>query len=348
MTTQPIDPANVEKAILGRLKGPNVCFLFGAGSSKSVGYPLMSELTRIAATKAQTSYRVSGALSALTGSTIEEQLEELLGQLRSPRLSQLSEDTLRETVDHILDVIFDECSKPAPLDVHRAFVRAVFQRMNDRKHIHTFTTNYDMLFEWAADSEMAHCVNGFVGVQSRTFDPSQFEVRPTRFVPQARGAHARLALCPSFYLYKLHGSVSWLSDNGNVREIQIVPAARRRPGQLMVFPTPQKQKDTCQSPYADIFTRMGEILNRKQTVLVTLGFGFGDMHIKALIEQCLKDNTFILVVLSKDISPTFDSFLGHKNALLVTEKDVVIDGVRYKSRSDLWDFTRFVELFSRS
>jgi hypothetical protein len=173
---------DVEKEIATRLKAPNLCFLFGAGSSRLAGYPLMSELTEIASDTARKKTHVSKALDALSGTTIEDQLEELLGQLRSPDLSQMSEPVLRESVEHILDVIFEECSKPAPLDTHQTFVRAVFNRVSDKRQIHTFTTNYDMLFEWAADREMIYCVNGFYGIQARTFDATQFDMRPAIFI----------------------------------------------------------------------------------------------------------------------------------------------------------------------
>ena len=54
----------------------------------------MTELTEIIFQKAKKNKNVSETLKALTGRTIEEQLEELYGQLRSPSLSQIKENVL--------------------------------------------------------------------------------------------------------------------------------------------------------------------------------------------------------------------------------------------------------------
>jgi len=339
---------DIESVVLDKLKAPNVCFLFGAGSSKAAGYPLMKELVEIAAREAQSDPTIAEALRASSACTIEDQLDKLFGQLRSPNLSQVSEADLRKAVDHILNVIFAECSKSASLDAHEKFVVAVQNRMSAKKQIHTFTTNYDMLFEWAADQARVHCINGFVGIQTRTFDPGQFEIRPARFVEPYGSGKTRAAFCPAFYLYKVHGSVSWVYDGDLIREAKVVSGAQRERGQLMVFPTPKKYLDVSQSPYSDLFTRMSDILNRKQTVLVSLGFGFGDAHIKALVERCLKDNTFILVVLSKDMLPTFDSFASGSNVVIVSENETIIGGRRYSVRNDLWDFSSFADAFAKS
>ncbi|MDI6855138.1 MAG: SIR2 family protein [Deltaproteobacteria bacterium] len=334
---------DIYEHIRAKLNAPNVCFLFGAGSSKCVGYPLMSELTQIALDKAKSKPDVSGVMKKLSGCTIEEQLEELFGQLRSPGLSKLDEHVMRETVEHIYDVIFEECSKIAILNHHKKFVRSIYGRMGERKRFHIFTTNYDMLFEWACDHELIHCINGFLGVQCRIYDPNQFDIRPARII-QTRRSGASARLFPCFCLYKLHGSVSWITDGITIKEVQLTPGAKRQYGQLMVFPTPQKYSETYKTPYMDMFTRMRDILSTKQTVLITHGFGFADAHIKPMIEQCLNDNTFILIVISKDMLTSFESFKYNKNVSIITEDVTIIGGKEYSINNNIWDFSNFVNL----
>ncbi len=340
---------NPSKILSNTLVSPNICFLFGAGASKSVGYPLMKELTTLATERPDTTHPVRDVLSRLKGRTIEEQLDELYGQLRSPALSQISPDLLQESTDHILNVIYDECAKPAQIDAHRAFVRAVVQRQSAKKRIHILTTNYDMLFEWASDAERLLCVNGFFGVQARMFDSTQFDLRHARVVQGSRlfGSPA-VTFHPCIELYKLHGSVSWISDGESITEIPILFGTKRAPGQLMVFPTPHKIAETWTSPYSDLFARMADLLHVRQTALITLGFSFADSHFPPIVEKCLADNTFILVILSKDMLPSFDVFRPFRNAIIITKDLTIFGGQEYQIETDLWTFPRFVDVYAGS
>lgn len=342
------DP-DIGKLLLNKLASPNVSFLFGAGASKSVGYPLMSELSALARQNLPLDDPLQKTLSRLKGRTIEDQLAELYGQLRAPSLSRIPEKDLQACIDHMLDVIYAECAKPASIDAHRRFVSSVAQRTTEKRHVCIFTTNYDMLFEWASDAERIICVNGFYGIQERRFDQNQFDFRPARVVRQSRLFGGKgIAFHPCLSLYKLHGSVSWTSDGESVREIAVLPGSGRAPGQLMVFPTPQKTSETWKSPYSELIARMAELLGERQTALITLGFGFGDAHFMPIVEKCLSDNTFILVVLSKEMLPSFEPFKTHRNATIITESITVIEGKEYTVPSDLWSFPQFVELYATS
>jgi len=341
-----IQPPNSSQLLRNKLGSPNVCFLFGAGASKSVGYPLMSELSALARERLCVGDPLLEILSSLSGQTIEDQLGELYGQLRSPSLSRIPQEALKASIDHMLDVIHEECVRQAPIDAHRAFVKGAVERVSDRKRVHVFTTNYDMLFEWACDAERIICVNGFFGLQQRTFDAGQFDLRPARVVQRSRPFGGRgVAFHPYIPLYKLHGSVSWTTDGVTIHETIVRPGARRAPGQLMVFPTPQKTNETWKSPYSELHSRMGQVLAVRQTSLITLGFSFGDAYFASLIEKCLSDNTFILVVLSKNMHPGFDIFIPHRNATIITETVTVVEGKEYQTSSDLWSFPCFVNLY---
>jgi hypothetical protein len=87
-----------------------------------------------------------------------------------------------------------------------------------------------------------------------------------------------------------------------IREIQL-PRADGDKRNTMVFPTPLKQHATLASPYTDLFREFQSRIVREQTVLVTIGYSFGDTHIDNIIHQALTVPTFRLVVFGSPSHP---------------------------------------------
>lgn len=100
------------------------------------------------------------------------------------------------------------------------------------------------------------------------------------------------------YLCKLHGSINWLErpEAGIHGICEVQTPSLNSAGDVMIFPTPLKHHATIASPYTDLFREFQSRIVREQTVLVTLGYGFGDSHIDAIIHQALTVPTFRLVV----------------------------------------------------
>jgi hypothetical protein len=99
---------------------------------------------------------------------------------------------------------------------HRLFVsRLIGNRQPGQAAPWVFSTNYDLALEWSAEALGVHCANGFMGLHSRTFRPSSFDLG-------FRNVHARGEArfgAYNIYLGKLHGSLSWAIDaDGGVVE----------------------------------------------------------------------------------------------------------------------------------
>ncbi|KGV51212.1 SIR2-like domain protein [Burkholderia pseudomallei MSHR4003] len=171
-----------------------------------------------------------------------------------------------------------------------------------------FTTNYDLAVEWSAESIDLQVVNGFLGVHGRRFSPHSFDLgfRNT----QARG-EARFGVY-NIYLAKLHGSLTWREDSGQVYEVQ---AALARAGiqsfledltktelGFMVMPRAAKYMQTVGYVLGELFRRFSEFLSRPQTSLLICGYGFGDEHINRLLTSALLNPTLQLVVYSPEFS----------------------------------------------
>ncbi|QPH46124.1 SIR2 family protein [Pseudomonas fulva] len=167
-----------------------------------------------------------------------------------------------------------------------------------------FTTNYDLAIEWAAESIDLQVSNGFLGTHSRRFSPQSFDLgfRNT----QARG-EARFGVY-NIYLAKLHGSLTWKEENGQVFEVSAPLAHQRikafmneRDGSdlgLMVMPRAAKYMDTIGYVLGELFRRFAEFMSKPQSCLILCGYGFGDEHINRLIRSALLNPTLQLVIYS--------------------------------------------------
>lgn len=167
-----------------------------------------------------------------------------------------------------------------------------------------FTTNYDLAIEWAAESIDLQVSNGFLGTHTRRFSPQSFDLgfRNT----QARG-EARFGVY-NIYLAKLHGSLTWKQEGGQVFEVSAPLAHQRieafmaeRAGEdlgLMVMPRAAKYMDTIGYVLGALFRRFAEFMSKPQSCLILCGYGFGDEHINRLVRSALLNPTLQLVIYS--------------------------------------------------
>lgn len=167
-----------------------------------------------------------------------------------------------------------------------------------------FTTNYDLAIEWAAESIDLQVSNGFLGTHTRRFSPQSFDLgfRNT----QARG-EARFGVY-NIYLVKLHGSLTWKQEGGQVFEVSAQLAHQRidnfmaeQDGEdlgLMVMPRAAKYMDTIGYVLGELFRRFAEFMSKPQSCLILCGYGFGDEHINRLLRSALLNPTLQLVIYS--------------------------------------------------
>ncbi len=188
------------------------------------------------------------------------------------------------------------------LKSHRAILQKfVAARQPGQASPWVFTTNYDLSFEWAAESIDLQVVNGFLGVHSRHFSPQCFDLgfRNT----QARG-EARFGVY-NIYLGKLHGSLTWKEHNEQLFEISAPLAwdglkkfleGETDDLQFLVLPRAAKYIQTVGFTLGELLRRFSEFLARPQTSLIICGYGFGDEHINRLLLSALLNPTLQLVV----------------------------------------------------
>lgn len=257
-------------------------FLFGAGTSKEAGYPLMGDITvtvvsnlgsalkttldEILAAKALT---YDPAMGSPNIEIISDLVTEYFVTTQDPKYGELESEIRKLIVDAILSV------RDPDITHHVRFLEALKRRAHGTSSTVTIlTTNYDVLFELAAGEVGVRVETGFDGPLRRYFDPTVFDlargtVEKTRFTHRSE-LHLNII--------KLHGSVSWLKHGGRVFESGL-DLGGAMPERALVLPRRRKVMDTLSEPFDQLFIRASRTLGSNCQFLVACGFSFGDKHI---------------------------------------------------------------------
>lgn len=257
-------------------------FLFGAGTSKEAGYPLMGDLTKTVVSNLSSTLRGTLdeilAAKALTydaagGTPNIEVLSDLVTEYfvttQGAKYGDLESEIRKLIVEVILSITAPD------LTHHIRFLEALKRRAHGTSSTVTIlTTNYDVLFELAAGVVGVRVETGFDGPLRRQFDPAVFDlargtIDKTRFTHRSE-LHVNII--------KLHGSVSWLRHGGRVFEsgLDLQSATAER---AMVLPRRRKVMDTLSEPFDQLFIRASRTLGSNCQFVVACGFSFGDKHI---------------------------------------------------------------------
>lgn len=223
---------------------------------------------------------------------------------------------IKATGERLVKALIRRCELPRktssrgeetePLQTHREFVRRLLTRPTNLRRVGVFTVNYDTLFEQAADAEGATLVDGFVGNVERVFRPESYDYDFYFPAETTEGPIHRLDRV--LQLFKLHGSINWRSVEQSwtnpygieSRQESVVDA-----GTAVIYPTPAKHGDALAMPYAELFRRFAAAVVAPQSVLITIGYGFPDEHLNAIVRQALAIPSFTLIVVDPDPKSAF-------------------------------------------
>lgn len=321
-------PDQVRKSLSEAFGARNIAFLLGAGCSSFVidkkerGISTMAPLAKEFCAAATSINRVKptwafntaevhclrGHGLALTGEYARN-LERLMETLHALRfiLERSDDSGDREELAHVLSMIskvqeflWEKCTTgpfasgdSSVADLYESFYRRLVLRDRSLPRPWIFTTNYDLFSERALDRLGLPYANGFSGVVERRFNPATFRYA---LAEQLDITNRKWSAVDGFvYLCKLHGSISWTEDSHGLFPIREV-WPQTTPSKVMIFPTPAKQNASLGSPYADLFREFQSRVAREQSVLLTMGYAFGDEHLNNIIYQALTIPTFRLII----------------------------------------------------
>lgn len=320
-------PEQVRKALGEALGARNIAFLLGAGCSSmtkdgtergiATMAPLAAEFCDAAGAAAGGPAWALDAsdLSCLAGHGLTltgdytRNLERLMETLHALRFVLSRSDDAGD-VDEVAAIegmiakvqafLWERCTAGAfasgddgVLDLYESFYRRLVLRDRSLPRPWIFTTNYDLFSERAMDRLGLPYANGFSGVVERRFNPATFRYA---LAERLDISNRKWSAVDGFvYLCKLHGSISWTEDDHGLFPIRET-WPQTAPSKVMIFPTPAKQNSSLGSPYSDLFREFQSRIVREQSVLITMGYAFGDEHLNNIIYQALTIPTFRLVV----------------------------------------------------
>lgn len=186
--------------------------------------------------------------------------------------------------------------------LHEKFIKALLQRPLNLRRANIFTSNYDLAFEYSFDKLGVFYIDGFAGFHKRYFKPETFEY--DIFYPGSTTAGKVQRIEKVVRYFKLHGSLSWISsdtrNSNNLYGIEEKPLELidelKNKGDIIIYPTAIKKSYTLDLPYSELFRQFANTINQSQSVLITVGYSFGDEHFNDIIYQALSNPSFTIIV----------------------------------------------------
>lgn len=202
---------------------------------------------------------------------------------------------------------------------HEKFIKALLQRPLNLRRSNIFTANYDLAFEYAFDKLGVNYIDGFTGFHKRFFKPETFEY--DIFYPGSTTSGKVQRIEKVVRYFKLHGSLSWVNsesrDANNLYGIEEKPLelieSLSKKGEIIIYPSAVKKSYTLDLPYSELFRQFASTITQSQSVLITIGYSFGDDHFNDIIFQALSNPTFTLIVV--DFQGTKNDYINNLKEL---------------------------------
>lgn len=303
----------------------NIHFLLGAGAS-SDAIPAMAKLIEIVEKEIELKSNETERNKALLQGSIWSgdlktqfeaakkqspyNLENILGTLYSKRAYLNGVGSSDITNDELISVIESTIYKSINIDLKKDGAKkslklymTLYQKLalrnKDLARVNVFTTNNDLLSETALGYLNINYNNGFSSGHSRTFNPARFSYTFSRKIDTGMEKYEPLE--NMVYLYKMHGSISWIETEDNsffrIKEIDVEPETSPSGKNVLIYPTPLKQNKSLGSPYSDLIREFQSKLLSKHGVLIVIGYSFSDEHINNAIYSALASNSSLSIVI---------------------------------------------------
>lgn len=178
---------------------------------------------------------------------------------------------------------------------HASILNSLIRLSKPNARPSVVTTNYDSLFEIQGDNAGLLVVDGFGYSRTPKFQDSNFDLR-LMVQPLYESSDRLYEKRNAFNLLKLHGSLDWkktVSDSQNSEyDIFRIPEGTNLDlkNRVMIFPSSNKYKSAFTEPYFELMSRFQALLRLRNTLLITSGFSFADMHILRMVKKAAKEN----------------------------------------------------------
>jgi hypothetical protein len=268
-------------------------FLFGAGTSlakknsESITIPTIISMTENIEKELSKENNFRNVVSEIKEEIGEENfnIESFLSNIESKRnvigkgnLNGLDKDGFDKLIENVKKQIINIISVHKEIiekDSIKNLIHVDFAEWigrADRKYpIEIFTTNYDYLFELGLENKSIPYYDGFTGSFNPFFNSNSIE--NMKFLPNQTK------------LWKIHGSLGWkLIDKKVLRKDS-------NQEDILIYPSVLKYDNSRKLPYISLMDRLSNFLKQSDTILIILGYSFGDEHINERIITALNSKT---------------------------------------------------------
>lgn len=204
-------------------------------------------------------------------------------------------DKFLRSKNKILDIIKESVKYKYNSEVmkHGKLIKILSDKIKSPNKLSVVTTNYDILFEEAANELNFTVVDGFSFTYNPKFDIDVFEWNLVKNIPNIKTKEVEYKK-NIINLLKIHGSLTWeIKDEDIYRKLQIEIDTP-----VMIFPSSKKYYQSYQKPYFELFSKFQELLKQNNTLLITTGFSFYDNHIAKMITQAILNNSSLSVLIT--------------------------------------------------
>lgn len=237
--------------------------------------------------------------------------------------------------DKILELIKENTNYSFKKDKmkHDTFLKLLTKKVKKPHKLTIITTNYDTLFEEAAESLEITVMDGFSFSYHPYFDSDMFEWNLVKDVPNVKTKELEYKK-NCINLLKIHGSLTWERSENKKRIRRKNKDFVKKP--IMIFPSSNKYMQSYEEPYFELFTKFQALLRKQNTLLITTGFSFADNHITKMITQAIKHNSGLAVLVSDfNIEQTHENW---KELDKLRENHFRIAFLKATLNSDLTDY----------
>jgi len=308
---------NIKQKISELSNIKNVSFLLGAGASSDAIPSMKTMQEEIAKSIVEGSDEdIKSLYESIVGDNLEKKLTILhakknyLQGITNADATEVSntEKLIKNIEDSMylkINIDLSDNHATKSLDLYKQFYQKTALRNKDLSRVNVFTTNNDLFNEKALDTLNINYNNGFGGGLERVFNPARFHYTFSKKIDANLEKFEPLE--NMVYLYKLHGSISWVEQEGNslfnIHEVSVTGGKDKGDeSHVLIYPTPLKQAQSLGTPYADLIREFQTKLSQPNSVIFIIGYSFSDEHLNNIIYQSLASNSSISVVIFGEYS----------------------------------------------
>ena len=257
--------------------------LTGAGFTKTFGGYLANEMWAAILNQPE----IQNSPELLKGMRELENLDyEMFYESIQNNGTEQQKKSLNAAIRNAFKEMDDNIRTRKPHTLPRSCCRLINRIVQDRPPTFIFTLNQDMFFERFHDRDKITVIPGLPDHLSRFKEveqdcprfhlrlPTEEELEPRKLELWRKG-FAQIAYV------KLHGSQGWVSHNSS---------------DAMVIGTQKAHRIESEPLLKWYFSLFEQVLNRPETRLLVIGYGFGDMHINKCIVDAIKNGLKLYVI----------------------------------------------------